>query len=239
MSDDPAGLLAVQELDTAADVLRHRREALPERAELDRVQDTLRALAADAAPFEEERHQLSRVQKALEDEIETVSAKAASVEKAMYGSSASNPRELQAMQDDIDSLKRRRSYLEDQVLEGMVAAEPLDAQLDAIGAKRTTLDEEAVRLTAAVAEIETGIESELADIDSRRSDVAAGVDDGLLGRYEKLRSRLKGVGVARLEGNRCLGCHLALPAAEVEAVRREAREDGIATCPQCDRLLVV
>jgi uncharacterized protein len=239
MSDDPAGLLAVQELDTAADVLRHRRETLPERAELDRAQESLQALGAKAAPVEDERRQLARAQRALEDEIETVTAKAASVEKAMYGSSASNPRELQAMQDDIDSLKRRRAYLEDQVLEQMVEAEPLDDQLEAIGAKRAVIDGEAVRLTAAVAEIESEIESELADLDGRRADVAASVDPGLLGRYEKLRSRLKGVGVARLEGNRCLGCHLALPAAEVEAVRRQAREDGIATCPQCDRLLVV
>jgi predicted nucleic acid-binding Zn-ribbon protein len=239
MSDDPAGLLAVQELDTAADVLRHRRETLSERAELERTHDSLRALAAEAAPVEEEWHTLSRAQKTLEDEIETVGAKAASVEKAMYGSSASNPRELQAMQDDIDSLKRRRAYLEDQLLERMVESEPFDEQLGRIGAKRATLDEEAVRLTAAVAEIEAEIEAELNEIEGRRADVAAGVDAALLARYEKLRSRLKGVGVARLEGNRCLGCHLALPAAEVEAVRREAREDGIATCPQCDRLLVV
>lgn len=239
MSDDPAGLLAVQELDTAADVLRHRLETLPERAELIARQEALRAITAEGAPIEAERHELTRAQKALEDEIATVTEKAASVDKALYGSSASNPRELQAMQDDIDSLKRRRAHLEDQVLERMIEAEPLDAQLEVFGQQRAAIDEDAMRLTAAVAEAETTIDAELAELVGRRSDAAAGVDAGLLERYEKLRARFKGVGVARLEGNRCLGCHLALPAAEVEAVRREAREDGIATCPQCDRLLVV
>ncbi|MGH9139237.1 MAG: C4-type zinc ribbon domain-containing protein [Acidimicrobiales bacterium] len=43
--------------------------------------------------------------------------------------------------------------------------------------------------------------------------------------------------MAKLEGNRCLGCHLALPAAEVEAVRR-VPPDEVPTCPECGRLLV-
>jgi predicted nucleic acid-binding Zn-ribbon protein len=49
---------------------------------------------------------------------------------------------------------------------------------------------------------------------------------------------MKGVAVARFEGGSCRGCHLHLPAAEAEQVRREAR-DGVATCPECDRILVV
>jgi len=239
MSDDPAGLLDVQELDTAADVLRHRRDTLPERAELAAAHEALRALAAGAEPLQEERHQLARAQKALEDEIALVAERVTTVEKAMYGSSATNPRELQAMQSDIDGLRRRRAHLEDQVLERMMEAEPLDEQLAAIDARKDAVDDDAIRLTAALAEAESSIDAELADLGGRRADTAAGVDAGLLERYERLRSRFKGVGVARLEGTRCLGCHLALPAAEVEAVKRQARDEGIATCPQCDRLLVV
>jgi predicted nucleic acid-binding Zn-ribbon protein len=239
MSDDPAGLLAVQELDTASDVLRHRRETLPERSELGARHDALSALAADLEPVREQRRQLARAQQAIEDEIAMVTEKAVAVDKAMYGSSATNPRELQAMQEDLESLRRRRSHLEDQVLERMMEAEPLDAQLESLGDRRNSLDEEAIRLTAALAEAEAAIDAELAELEGRRADAASGVDGGLLERYEKLRVRLRGVGVARLDGPRCLGCHLALPAAEVEAVRRQARDEGIATCPQCDRLLVV
>lgn len=239
MSDDPAGLLAVQALDTAADVLRHRRDTLPERTELAARHDALTTLSADLEPVRDHRHQLARAQQAIEDEIAMVTEKAVAVDKAMYGSSATNPRELQAMQEDLESLRRRRSHLEDQVLERMMEAEPLDAQLEALGDRRDSLDEEAIRLTAALAEAETAIDAELVELDGQRADAAAGVDSALLERYEKLRGRFKGVGIARLEGNRCLGCHLALPAAEVEAVKRQARDEGIATCPQCDRLLVV
>ncbi len=54
--------------------------------------------------------------------------------------------------------------------------------------------------------------------------------------YEPLRSSLGGVAVARLLGSRCEGCHLEIPSAELEDVRR-APEDQIVTCPECLRIL--
>jgi len=207
MTDDPERLLAVQELDTAADVLRHRRDTLPERAELEAHQAALAAIEAEAAPVREQRHAVARAQQAIEDEIASLAAKADATNATMYGGSVTNPRELQSLQQELDALARRRAELEDQVLERMVEAEPLDAELDGLAAQRA------------------------AALD--------GLDADLLARYEKLRSRLRGVGIARLDGTRCTGCHLALPAAEVEQVRRQARAEGVATCPECDRLLVV
>jgi uncharacterized protein len=239
MSDDLEQLLLVQELDTAADVLRHRRDHLPERAELDARQAALAALEAEAEPVREQRHEVARAQQALEDELALLAEKTASVNAALYGGTTANPRELQSMQDEIDALQRRRSTLEDRVLEQMVEAEPLDATLTAFDVRREALDEEAVSATAALVELESTIDAELGDIDARRAPAAGAVEPDLLARYEKLRARLRGVGVSRFEGGMCGGCHLTLPAAEAEQVRREARENGIATCPECDRLLVV
>ena len=239
MADDNEALLALQDLDTATDVLRHRREVLPERAELAVRHDALAAIERDLAPTQEDRQKVARAQKALEDELASLAEKRAAVEAQMYGGGSSNAKELQALQDELNAFDRRRSHLEDEVLERMVEAEPLDAALDATSEQRGALDEEAVALTARVAEAEAAIDAELADLNARRGPTADTIDPALLARYETLRSRLKGVGVARLDGTRCTGCHLALPAAEVEAVRRQAREQGIAECPECDRLLVV
>lgn len=239
MADDFENLLAIQDLDTAADVLRHRRAGLPERAELAARHDALAALERDLAPTREERRRVERAQKALEDELATLAEKRATVEAQMYGGGSSNAKELQALQDELNSFDRRRAALEDEVLERMVEAEPLDAELEASAGQLGAIDEEAVSLTARLVEAETGIDAELADLDARRGPLAGAVDANLLARYEGLRARLRGVGVARLDGPKCTGCHLMLPAAEVEAVRRQARDEGIAICPECDRLLVV
>lgn len=239
MDDDRVTLLAIQDLDTATDVLRHRREVLPERAELAARNDALAAIERDLAPTHEERLRVGRAQKALEDELASLAEKRAGVEAQMYGGGSSNAKELQALQDELNAFDRRRGKLEDEVLERMVEAEPLDRALAATAGQRGELDEEAVALTARITEVEVGIDAELADLDSKRGPLVGQIAPALLARYEALRSRLKGVGVARLDGAKCTGCHLALPAAEVEAVRRQARDEAIAECPECDRLLVV
>jgi predicted nucleic acid-binding Zn-ribbon protein len=238
MNDDLERLLGVQELDTAADVLRHRRDHLPERAELAARQDELAALEAASGPLREQRHEIARTQQAIEDQIALIGEKTDSVNLQMYGGSISNAKELQSLQAELDSLARRRGALEDQVLEQMVLAEPVDAGLASVATKREALDARAVDVTAVLVEAETAIDAELDGIESQRAALADGVEPALLERYEKLRARMKGVAVARFEGGSCHGCHLHLPAAEAEQVRRAAR-DGVATCPECDRILVV
>jgi predicted nucleic acid-binding Zn-ribbon protein len=43
--------------------------------------------------------------------------------------------------------------------------------------------------------------------------------------------------VARLAGARCGGCHLTLPATELDGIRR-APPDTVSRCEQCNRILV-
>ena len=46
-----------------------------------------------------------------------------------------------------------------------------------------------------------------------------------------------GIGAARLDGSRCLGCHLQIPAGEMVEVKA-APADAIVHCPECNRILV-
>jgi hypothetical protein len=59
----------------------------------------------------------------------------------------------------------------------------------------------------------------------------------LIDEYEMLRTRLGGIGAARLEGGRCLGCNLSLSAVEVDRIRHEP-PDAIVHCEECGRLLI-
>lgn len=230
-------LLAVQELDTAADRLHHRRSHLPERVELAAHMDQLVVLDKESAPVRERRHELERAEKAIEDEIAALVEKAGAVEHAMYKGGVSNPRELQALQEELDSLKRRRSALEDKELEQMVEGEPLDAELAAADARRATIDDEAIALTATIAEAEAAIDAELAGVERQRDEAATGVAPELLEQYSALRKRLGGVGIARLDGQRCLGCHLALSAVDIDALKK-LPPDAVPECGECGRILV-
>lgn len=231
-------LLAVQRHDTAIDQLRHRREVLPERSALASVEAELAALEAEAAAVRSRRDDLARQEKALEDEIAGIEAKVADLDRRLYSGTVANPRELQALQADIDSLKRRASELEDRAIELLEAREPVDAELGALEARRAELDGRAGELRARLAEAEAAIDAEVAAEQAARDEAARAVGPALLVRYEDLRARLGGVGAARLEpGGRCSGCNLQLPAVEVARIKREPPE-AVVCCEHCGRILV-
>lgn len=230
-------LLVVQDHDTAVEQLRHGRATLPERARLEAVGEQLMALEATAAEIGGQRDEVARQQQKLEDELASLEEKLVMLEKRMYSGSVTAPRELQAMQADAEALKRRQSLLEDQVLESMAEREPLDARLDAIDADRLALDEESGALRVAIAEAESAIDAELASEEAARAEAIVSIPPDLLSLYEQLRARLGGIGAARLVKGSCTGCHLALPATEVDRIKREP-PDAVIRCDQCGRILV-
>ena len=230
-------LLEVQSLDTIADQLRHRREHMPERSELADRNAKLSDHEARASEVQRERDAISASEKRLEDEIALVTEKAKGADHKLYSGTVNVPRELTALQDEIASLQRRKHQLEDQELDLMEQAEPLDATLAEIATARSTLDADAITLSAAIAEAEASIDEEPAVAVAKRAAAVDGISPALLREYEGLRGALGGIGVARLSGNRCEGCHLALSAVDVDRIRREPA-DALVHCTECGRLLV-
>ena len=230
-------LLVVQTLDTTADQLRHRRAHLPERAELADCQARLQALEQRATAVQAQRDELARNETRLEDEISMVRDKAVQTDKKLYSGTVNVPRELTLLQEEMEALARRQRQLEDQELDLMEQAEPLDAELVTFATERATLDDQAVGLLARIAEDEVTIDAELADVVGQRDAAVTGIPADLLQEYESLRGALGGVGIARLSGNRCEGCHLTLSAVDVDRIRR-APDDEIPHCTECNRLLV-
>jgi predicted nucleic acid-binding Zn-ribbon protein len=229
-------LLSVQEHDTTADQLVHRRAHLESRGELDQVMKDLGTLEVTAAEVEARRHELARGQQRLEDEIAALTDKAAQHDKTLYSGTIGNPRELQALQDEIAALKRRISQLEDQEIELMEQIEPLDAELATSVGQRAGLDERGTSLRAQIAEEEVAIEAELERVRAERATIAAAIEPDLLAEYDTLRPHSGGIAIARLVGGSCGGCHLGLSAVEVDRIKKLPPE-APAHCEECGRLL--
>jgi len=132
-------LLLVQERDTALDQLRHRREAMPERAELEARAAALRRAEAERADVAERHRVVHTEERRIDDEAQAVGGRAEEMNKRLYSETIASPRELQAMQADIDMLVRRRSDLEDEELEVMEKREALDADLEKLEGEIGTL----------------------------------------------------------------------------------------------------
>jgi len=227
----------VQDHDSAVDRLRHRRRTLPELAELDAVEAQGAAVDSRLADVGGRRWEVARRQKLLEDELAMVEHKLAEVRAKLYSGTVSLIRELQAMQAEIDALERRRSTLEDHVLETMTEREPLDEEVAGLESERARLDERAGALRAALAESQTVLDGELAAELGARAEAVEGIPAEVMTSYERLRTRLDGVGIARLVNGRCDGCHLSLSVTELTNAHRLSA-DALLHCEQCGRILV-
>lgn len=230
-------LLKVQEHDTHVDQLIHRSATLPQRALLVEVQSRIATLDTRLAEVESRSRDLSRSQKRLEDEVASMEERAGQADKRLYSGTTNDPRELQALQDDIASIKRRIDKLEDDELEIMELTEPVDAELARLGAQRAGLTGEADKVQGEISAAEAEIEAELAEVRSARDADAAEVPDALWPMYDRLRERFGGVAIARLVGTTCQGCHLGLSAVEVDRIRRLSPDEPV-HCEECGRLLV-
>ena len=229
-------LLEVQEHDTALDQLRHRKATIPARAQLAELEDRARALNDRMTSAGAARDEAARVQAGLEADLAAAEKRMKEIEQRLFSPTA-GVRDMEAMNDELSSLKRRKSSLEDQVLEALEAREPLDAAVEGLEAELAQIGTEREALGDVIAEAELVIEAELEVEEAKRQAAAAGLPASLAEQYERLRGRLGGIGAARLVGTSCSGCHLTLPATEIDRIKRSG-PDALITCDQCGRILV-
>lgn len=230
-------LLQVQDHDTRLDQLRHRMDAMPERSELRAVEERRSALAAEQAGVQAQVDELAGRQRQLEERIASAADRRHVIERRMQAGDVPAARDLQAMDHEVQHLGTRQAELEDEEIALLEEEEPLDAVLEEHRAATAALDADRERLAVAISAAEQELRTAIAEEEVLRASSAADLPADLSERYEVLRSRKGGVGAARLVGDRCEGCHLSLSSVDVERIRNLPPEQ-VATCTECDRILV-
>lgn len=229
-------LLDLQAEDTAIKRLEDRRASLSEAQRLAEVNENLAELEADLQIANRQNADVGREQERLEGEIELLEQKVAREEQRMYSGSVASPKELSSLQAEVESLKRKKSSMEDELLDVMERKEQIGETAQTLGAEREVAARESAELSARVEGLTGEIDVELKSHESQRVEVASTIPDDLLALYDKLRETKNGVGAAALEDGTCQGCHTKLPAKEVERVKTEG---GLQRCDNCRRILIV
>jgi predicted nucleic acid-binding Zn-ribbon protein len=230
-------VLRVQDLDTALDQHRHRRATLPEREALIKLDSSRQALARTRAEVSARRDEVAGRQDVLEAEFNGTQTRIADINRRLYGGMVSATRDLQAMAAEVEHLQSRSSDLEDRVIEVMEQREPLDAEVADLDRGDGRLVEERARIVSDLAASEAAVDAEISQLVEQRADAVSSVPPELLQTYEGLRKQNDGVGAARLIGSTCAGCHLMLPATELDRIKRSPA-DAVFFCDQCGRILV-
>jgi predicted nucleic acid-binding Zn-ribbon protein len=236
-SDPLERLLELQDLDTELDRLAHKRATLPERAELSRLREAVGKLDAERKAVDGRRSGPGNRQAELERAIDEATERIKSIEQRLYHGEGYAFRDQQAMADEVKALEKRRSEMEDEELELLEQLEPIDAELATIERRRAELVAEGSVQRVNLEKTEQAIDAELAVVGARRAPMVALVPEPLEAEYERLRKKFGGVGVSRLVRGSCSGCHLVLPATELDAIHHAA-PGALFHCDQCGRLLV-
>ena len=229
-------LLTLQALDFEADQLRYHSSHHPAQLRLDELTSRHRVLRAAAHPLEAAAGALQARQSELERELGETTSRIAQIEARVRAGAAGSFRDAGAITEEIEHLKSRGAHLEDELLEVMEALDAPEGELASITEEDGALVAEGQGRQRELAAARAEIASELSLLATRRAALAPSLPAPVLAEYERLRERLGGVAVARVEHGMCTGCNLALSAGERDRLNHGGA--ALAHCDQCGRILI-
>ena len=180
--------------------------------------------------------ELASPRRQSEHAIQQMEQRASAIEGRLYSGAVTNPRELEAYQDERAMLVRNQRAEEDRLLDLMVEMEDVQERRDEA---RTTFEKIDVERSGEVSELtsrEDALSSELPGLETRRQSISAEYPPNVMAVYETVRRARGGQGAALVDRRGlCQGCRLTIPNAELSRVRSG---DGIVQCGSCSRILI-
>lgn len=210
---------------------------MPELAELAELRTKVGDLDRAAMDAKLTVDDLTAEQQKVDTDVEAVKARRKRDQDRMDQGLVSNPKDLQRMTEELTSLDRRISSLEDQEIEVMEQLEEAQAHLDKMAGALAEARDRAKVVIASRDETSATLKADLAEATEARVALVADMPQDLLALYDRLRGAKEGVGASLLRAARCGGCQLTIDAAEIGAIKAAA-EDEIVRCPECQRILV-
>lgn len=224
------------ELDSHIARLRHQISSLPEIREIAAIESTQRALndrVRDARILVDD---LTREQTKANQDVDQVKRRRERDRSRMDQGLITNPKDLQRMTHELESLERRISTLEDEELEVMEKLEEAEHELARSEREEGEVVEKLTGLAAARDEKSGEVTVSLEGLVAERAEAAQGLPEDLVTLYDRIREK-QGVGASALRARRCGGCQLTLNAADL-AVISKASADEVVRCEECSRILI-
>ncbi len=142
--------------------------------------------------------------------------------------------EFAAMGREIERFQREISELEDQELELMEQADELKVELVREEKEAAAAKQSIAKQGANLDSKQEALAGRVELLKKEREELARGVDEDLLERFNRLFMSKGDAAVVALEHDVCAGCHMKVTTATAAAVRAGKE---IVSCEQCGRIL--
>jgi predicted nucleic acid-binding Zn-ribbon protein len=227
-----AALAKIADID--AEALRADTELRDIPLRTDALQADLKKLSELLAAEKQQVIDADRLLHAAEEEIANQNQSLA--RSKAKGARVRNTREADAVERELETIRRTTKEREAE----------RDTLREAIGKRRSSVEKherEFAEFERYATEEQTKAVTRLAELTQMREriltgrgELAAKVPADVLRRYEMIRSKRQGIGVAPLKDGMCSGCFVVLTPQQVIALNR-GEGDEFAQCPRCQRFL--
>lgn len=171
-----------------------------------------------------------------EIDVQSQRSKIEQSEATLYSGKVQNPKELQDLQNEVESLKRFLSTLEDRQLEAMLVLDDAEEGYQAAVESHTRIVEEInIQNKHLLKEKELLMQDHIRQ-ESEREAAASNISTDDLELYNALRPKKSGVAVSRVVERTCSACGSTLTAATFSSANIPTK---ITRCDTCRRILYV
>ena len=224
----PRLLYQLQELDLAIDAMREKSSRIEADLAMDPLAAERIAICKQQAELKALQHDLRENSTKVDDFTDRIKV----LEDKLYSGRISIPKELTALQKDIELIRGHRVPFEDKSLELM---ETIETEENEIAAAEIALQRSKEKLEIHRRELSGQLKTlavELSELDSRRAALLPEIPAEAQTQYQTLR-RQKGKAIAKVEQGTCRGCGIAVTSAWLH----RARNGEVVHCPSCNRIL--
>lgn len=227
----PFKLYRLQQVDSQLDWIQNR---LSEIEKLLGEDDALRAATAVLQDRERLRQTAQKNLRRTEEDVQQQRIKIEQSEASLYGGKIRNPKELKDLENEVASLKRHQSVLEDRQLDAMLQEEDAAAQQQTAAAARDLAQQDFDRRTAELRLEQDKLLRDKARLEGERQAAAGAVQEEDLALYTQIRKARRGVAVSKVTDRACSSCGSTLNAALLNASHSP---NNLNRCDTCGRIL--
>lgn len=224
-------LFQLQKIDSGMDRLRKRHTEigtiLKNNAEKELIDKDLQTVKSNYTDHQS-------LYEKFEERIKTIKVKILHSEDSLYNGGIKNPKELQDIQSEIQSLKKQSSILEDEQLEEMLIMEKIEEEEKILLQKMADFETRYNEMKRILLDEDQDILFDLTKKEQEKTASTKQISPHLLEEYETLRKSKNGVAVTSIEENSCLSCGATLTPSECQNAKSPSR---ITYCPSCGRIL--
>ncbi|HUH66008.1 MAG TPA: C4-type zinc ribbon domain-containing protein [Syntrophales bacterium] len=230
MKEQLSYLIELQKMDSIVGRIVLQKRELPEK--IAKMDEELAAFTNERDEGKKKLEELNRLQNEKDDKLKKGIDTLKKTKDRLL--EVKTNKEYQAILIEIETLEKKNSSVEDEIISGLEEIDHMRAEVKArdknFEIHRRKYEEDRKKIDKEIGELE----SDLAEAEKRTDTLRKQITERLLKRYETIKGRRNGVAVVSVWKEVCAGCHMNIPP---QLYIELQKSEELLSCPNCNRII--